>query len=276
MLGFESVSLLEDFGDGVAPTFTIVSSKKYIRDINSANSSTVRNSTLPPSFIISLSYKPQNNTVLKLLSSYTVRTVTQSKINIHQPIGQNSPLINTPESDSQFSNSLSESDGNSDGSAVDLLPSNTLEPELESGSGELTTSANDNDQDDSLASLLLSSTATYLQENSFLDLWTNISGSTQHNLVFMVVNGTISSCLNGELKVGEENLGLWNANTTFDEKSEGEEKEDEEEKETIQVKFSDALHAVQSVVSLNGVSTDMWVAILTLGWVTVDTVVISD
>lgn len=238
MLGFESVSLLEDFGSGVSPTFTIVSSKKYIRDINSANSSSARNSTLPPSFLISLSYKPQNNTVLRFLSSH-LRTVTQSNT-LYQPVAQNSPLIDSSESDGPSVRPFET--GKDDGSASEL--SNSLEPEFGSGSGQFPPPANENEDDDSLASLLLSSTATYLQESSFLDLWTNISGNKQHNLVFMIVNGSVSSCLDGELKVGEEEIGLWNPNSTFDEES-----KEEGTKETVQVKFSDALHAVQSVVS---------------------------
>ena len=244
MLGFESVSLLEDFGAGVAPTFTIVNSNKYIRDINSANSSSARNSTLPPSFLISLSYKPQNNTALKFLSSY-LRTAAPSKdSSLYKPIAQNSLPVNRPENDSPFISPF-ETNKDEDGSASE--PSNGVEPEIGSGSGngEFLTPINENeDDDDSLASLLLSSTATYLQENSFLDLWTNITGSKGHNLVFLVVNGTVSSCLDGEFKLGEAEVSLWNTNNTF---SEGE--SEEEIEETIQVKFSDALHAVQSVVS---------------------------
>ena len=243
MLGFESVSLLDEFGNGVAPTFTIVNSKKYIRDINSANSSSARNSTLPPSFIVSLSYKPQNNTALRLLSSHNIRTVVTQSV---QPIAQNSPPINAPQSDSQFSNPLDI--GSEDGSAFDL--SNGLEPDFGSGSGDLPQPVNENNQDDSLASLLLSSTATFLKDDSFLDLWTNITGNKEHNLVFVIVNGTVSSCLDGVLKVGEETVGLWNTTNTFnDEDSEGEEEEGGGEKATIQVKFSAALHAVKSVVS---------------------------
>ena len=247
MLGFESVSLLDEFGNGVAPTFTIVNSKKYIRDINSANSSSARNSTLPPSFIVSLSYKPQNNTALRLLSSHNIRTVVTQSV---QPIAQNSPPINAPQSDNQFSNPLDI--GSEDGSAFDL--SNGLEPDFGSGSGDLPQPVNENNQDDSLASLLLSSTATFLKEDSFLDLWTNITGNKEHNLVFVIVNGTVSSCLDGVLKVGEETVGLWNTTNTFnDDDSEEEEEREEEggggEKATIQVKFSAALHAVKSVVS---------------------------
>ena len=232
MLGFESVSLLDDFERGVAPTFTIVDTGKYIRDINSAHSSSARNSTLPPSFLLFVSYKPQNNTVLRLLSSY-VRTVRSQAAG--SPIAQRSPSFNTPESDRTI-------DNNDKGSGSELDRS------LESGSGDPSLiPVDDNDDSDHLASLLLTSTATYLQEDNFLDLWSNISGTRQHNVVFMVVNGTISSCLDNEFKLGEPEISLWNENTTFkDEGSEGM----GEEKETVQVKFSPALHAVHSVVSL--------------------------
>ena len=239
MLGFESVSLLEDFGRGVAPTFTIVNSNKYIREINSANSSAARNSTLPPSFLLSLSYKPQNNTVLRLLSSHIRTVAIQSQTALPpRPIAQNNPILNAPKSDRTFL-----------GPNTDSGSASELDIGFESGSGDpsLTPVDENRDNNSQLASLLLSSTATFLQEGSFLDLWSNITGSTQHNIVFMVVNGTISSCLDGEFKLGEPEIGLWNVNTTFEE--DGEEEPAEEMKETIQVKFSDALHAVQSVVS---------------------------
>ena len=244
MLGFESVSLLEDFGRGVSPTFTIVNSRKYIREINSENSSAAaRNSTLPPSFLLFLSYKPQNNTVLRLLSSHISRTVElQSQTAVPpRPIAQNSPNFNLPETDSIFLNP-----------DVDNGSGSELDSSLASGSGDpsLLTPTDKNGDDSPLASLLLSTTATYLQEDSFLDLWSNITGTEQHDVVFMVVNGTISSCLDGEFKLGEPAIGLWNVNTTFKEEGEGGGEElGEGENESIQVKFSDALHAVQSVVS---------------------------
>ena len=249
MLGFESVSLLDDFGRGVSPTFTIVNSRKYIREINSEYSSAAaKNSTLPPSFLLFLSYKPQNNTVLKILSSHISRTVKLQSAQTAvppQPIAQNSPNFNPPGSDSIF---LSPEIDNGSGSELD--------GSLASGSGDpssLTSTEVESEDDSPLASLLLSTTATYLQEDTFLDLWSNITGAEQHDIVFMIVNGTISSCLDGEFKLGEPAIGLWSVNTTFEDEEEavGEEEELEEgEKESIQVKFSDALHAVQSVVSL--------------------------
>lgn len=237
MLGFESVSLLEDFGGGVSPTFTIVSSRRYIRDINGANSSSTRISTLPPSFIISLAYRPQNNTVLRFLSSQLKTTISQSMSSPHPvPVAQNSQLSNAPESNS---NSLTPLDvSNLDGSA-----SGDVELEFDNGSGGIPLPVNET-EDDSLASLLLSSTATYLKQESFLDLWTNISGNEAHNLVFMVVNGTVSSCLDGEFKLGDNGINLWNVNSSFDDESAA------EEEEVVEVRFSDALHAVQSVVSM--------------------------
>ena len=244
MLGFESVSLLEDFGRGVSPTFTIVNSRKYIREINSENSSAAaRNSTLPPSFLLFLSYKPQNNTVLRLLSSHTISRAVELESQTAvppQPIVQNSPNFNPPENDGVFL-----------GPEIDNGSGLELDSSLASGSGDPSslTPTDENKNNSSLASLLLSTTATYLQEDTFLDLWSNITGTEQHDIVFMVVNGTISSCLDGEFKLGEPAIGLWNANTTFEEEGEGEEL-GEGEKESIQLRFSDALHAVQSVVSL--------------------------
>lgn len=242
MLGFESISLLEDFGRGDSPTFTIVNSRKYISEINSVNSSaTARNSTLPPSFLLFLSYKPQNNTVLRLLSSHSIsRTVDIESQTAPRPSVQNSPNFNPPESDSTFLSPEINDNGSGD---------SELDGSLASGSGDPSslTPTNENEDDSPLASLLLSTTATYLHEDSFLDLWSNITGTEKHDIVFMVVNGTISSCLDGEFKLGEPEIGLWNVNTTFEEVK-GEELEPEE-KESIQVRFSDALHAVQSVVS---------------------------
>lgn len=257
MLGFESVSLLENFGRGVSPTFTIVNSRKYIREINSVNSSSVaaaRNSTLPPSFLLFLSYKPQNNTVLRLLSSHSISRTVELESHVQtavpppppRPSAQNTPNFNPPGSDSSFLTPKIDGSGSGD---------SELDSSLASGSGDPSSlmPTNELEDDSPLASLLLSTTATYLQEDSFLDLWSNITGTEQHNIVFMVVNGTISSCLDGEFKLGEPEIGLWNANTTFEEEKgegEGEElgEEEEEDRESIQVKFSDALHAVQSVV----------------------------
>ena len=135
--------------------------------------------------------------------------------------------------------------------------SESLDLELASGSGQIPLSVNET-EDDQLASLLLSSTATYLHRDSFLDLWTNISSDEPHNLVFVVVNGTISSCLDGEFKLGDDGINLWNVNNSFDEVESQSDFPDAAE-ETVQVKFSDALHAVHSVVSwvvnhLSGVS----------------------
>ena len=251
MLGFESISLLEDFGQGDSPTFTIVNSRKYISEINSVNSSAAaRNSTLPPSFLLFLSYKPQNNTVLRLLSSHSIsRTVDIDSQTAPRPSVQNSPNFNPRESDGTFLSPETNDNGSGDSELDSSLASGSGDPSLLTPTNE-----NEDDDDSTLASLLLSTTATYLHEDSFLDLWSNITGTEKHDIVFMVVNGTISSCLDGEFKLGEPEIGLWNVNTTFEEVK-GEEEELEEE--SIQVKFSDALHAVQSVVCFM-VTTIFW------------------
>ncbi len=67
-LDFESINLLTNFRAGSSPSFTIVDFRTYIERI-SGNASTIQNPILPPSFLLSLSYRPHANTVLRLLST---------------------------------------------------------------------------------------------------------------------------------------------------------------------------------------------------------------
>lgn len=59
-----SVDILEQFSPGSRPTFSVVSNEQFLAEL-SANSSTA---VLPPQFLISLSYRPDNNTVLRLFT----------------------------------------------------------------------------------------------------------------------------------------------------------------------------------------------------------------
>ena len=93
------------------------------------------------------------------------------------------------------------------------------------------------DNNNTLASLILSLTATYLNEEKYLDIWKNLTANTQHTLVFMIQNGAISSCLDDEFKPLASNVSLWNESLAYDNE--------------LDVQFSDHLHAAQSVVSLS-------------------------
>ena len=57
--------MLTKFGAGFTPIFTVVSTDRYRQDLDNA----VINNTLPPHFLLSLSYRPHENTVLRLLSA---------------------------------------------------------------------------------------------------------------------------------------------------------------------------------------------------------------
>ncbi len=62
-----SMDILEQFAAGSQPTFSIVSNEQYLAELTS-NSSVRNTALLPPQFLVSLSYKPANNTVLRLIS----------------------------------------------------------------------------------------------------------------------------------------------------------------------------------------------------------------
>ena len=165
----------------MSPTFSIVSNEEYIAKLSKNSSERIH--VLPPQFIVSLSYRPTNNTVLNLLS-----------------ISENT---STSVPDSQVSSSA--------GTNIAAEP-----PQLYS-------------------SLMLSSTITHVQPDSFRDLWSNLSYAYHHSLTFIVISGQLYACLDEEFGPAEpSDVTLWKPNST---------------QESLQLVFSSHLHSVASVVS---------------------------
>ena len=67
-----TIDILEQFAVGAPPTFSIISNTEYVSQFYS-NSSSVTH-TLPQQFLISLSYKPNTNTILRLLTAFSKAT----------------------------------------------------------------------------------------------------------------------------------------------------------------------------------------------------------
>ncbi len=189
-LVFEAINLLEDFSIGTAPTFTIVSLEKYVNEILS-NSTAARATLLPPTFMLTLAFRPDNNTALKLVSSMSV---------LHN---DDNPLL-----------------------APDIV-TNSSQPIQ--------------NPTDEFAALLLSTAATYLHRDRFYTLWEDVSSSARHSLVFMVTNGSISTCLDGDFRPANPGVVLW------EEFSLGQSNEQQ------MVQFSSYLHSMNSLVNGVGV-----------------------
>lgn len=191
-LDFESMNLLSEFRPGLPPlTFSIVNSSTFIQDISSASPT---NRILPPHFLLSLSYRPHDNTVLNLLS--TKRTKV--------------------------------SDG------LRTIPSDTER----ATTGANVTSGLDADV---FASLVLSTGVLYLQPSQaryYPLLPSGIEPGQLHNVVFMVSNGSISSCVDGIFLEGNPSVVLWDTDVGVG----GEEA-------TVTVTFSEHLYSVQQLVS---------------------------
>lgn len=205
---FKSINLLNAFGIGLTPIFSIVSTDMYVKEMLK-NSSAARTKLLPPQFILSLSFKPSNNTVLRLFSSMHV-TSTGNSVNNDDDSLPHSPLIDNQPSDGNVHPSEQTQD-------VDGMSS----------------------KNDVLASLLLSTTATYLQRDHYFDIWKNMSSSSYHSLVFIVANGTISSCFDGEFVTLSNEISLWDSQGIgYD-----------HNKRTLTLQFSNYLHSVHSLVS---------------------------
>ena len=145
---------------------------------------------LPPHFILSLSFRPNNNTALKLISAM-----------------QPSPL-NQP------------SDLGLDGSEPDNL--------------DLTQTGQENVTFNEFASLLLSTAATYLHGDRYFPIWENVSSAARHSLMFIVTNGTISSCLDGDFRPSNPGVVLW----------------EEGSGRQLTMRFSKYLHSMRSLVSV--------------------------
>ena len=153
---------------------------------NSSN----RTQILPPYFLISVSYKPNNNTAVRLLSikSDSLRTET----NISTPLPNNSDAENLTASPPTQSNTSSQS----------------------------------------LSSIMLTSTVTYLHSGVFSDLW-RMSNLQHHTITLMVSNGRLSSCLNDDFQPAVPSVSLWNPSTNSG---------------PLKVDLSSYLHSLASVV----------------------------
>lgn len=183
------MNLLNEFTPGLPPpTFSIVNTSTFIRELRSA---TPTSRILPPNFLLSLSYRPHDNTVLNLLS--TKRT------------------------------KVSDSLRTSDTSGPATTNTTTVDPSA-----------------DTFASLVLSTGVLYLQPSRsryYPLLPSGIEPNRLHDVVFMVFNGSISSCVDRVFLEGNPGVVLWDRGVGVG----GE--------ETVRVTFSEHLHSVQQLVS---------------------------
>ena len=194
-LNFESINLLEEFKTNSSPNFFIVSTNTYVSELKKNYSFTVQNKLLPSSFLLSLSYRPHDNTVLNLLSTRTSR-----------------------------------------------LAASDIESILERGnreSGSIDDSSHDSGWDGLFASVQLSKSTLYLQpdQGRYFPLWTNVSSNRLHNLVLLVSNGSISSCMDGYFIEDNPNIMMWNTSSDIDQ-------------HPVMINFTHHLHAIQSQVKM--------------------------
>lgn len=190
-LDFESINLLTDFRAGSSPSFTVVDFSTYIEKISHNNASDFHHTILPPNFLLSLSYRPHDNTVLRLLST----TRASSGIG----------TINNA-----FKNS---------GNDIDLDTNST--------SGE-----------NPFTSLMLSSGILYLfpLHSMYYPLQSTFSANTKHELAFIVSNGLINSCMDGDFVDDNPTLPMWDTTKGID------------ESEPVTISFSEHLHAINQLV----------------------------
>lgn len=201
-LKFETINLLAEFKSNSSPNFIIVNTETYISEINKNRSSMVGNKLLPSSFLLSFSYRPQDNTVLKLLSTRTSRLAANDVEGILEGGDE--------------LNKISGTDGYND-----------------------VTGLNDDGDDDNLfASMLLSKSALYLQpeRSKYYPLWANVTSGRLHNLVFIVSNGSVSSCMDGYFIEDNPKITLWDTSTSID-------------RHPVRINFTQHLHAIQRRVS---------------------------
>lgn len=177
-LVYGSIDLLENSSVGLPPSFTILSSRTYANILHRNSSTETR--ILPQQFLISLAYKPNNNTVLRLVSVHVSSAVRNDS--------------NTSSENSR--NSTKDFDSPPTGVSTD----NTSLPE-------------DPDHQP-YSSIVLSSTVTYLQRNRrYFDLWSNLSHDSYHSLTLIVTNGQLSTCLDGEFRPAEPLVKLWDVDS---------------------------------------------------------------
>ena len=203
---FESINLLTEFPPGASPTFKITPASSYSEEIMKNASAVIKNHLLPPNFLLSLSYRPHDNTVLRLLSAKRTSSsrTLRSNLDVEQNIGEDT-LKGTNSSSSVHSGSL---DGETSG---------------------------ENSSD--FASVILGLGMLYLQpsQGRYFSLWSEMYSHTLHDVVFIVSNGTVSSCVDGVFK-DSPSVALW------DLESEGGD-------DPVEISFSRHLQSVQQLVS---------------------------
>lgn len=205
-LDFETMDLLNEITPGSPPTFNIVNSSTFIQEITKNGSSASRNRMLPPYFLLSLSYQPHVNTVLNLLS---VKRTTALK-------GQ--------ERTSTLNEYLNDESALNNSQATQY---SMEEPPLSDHGVDI------------FASLVLSTGILYLQPSldRYYPMWSDVEANKQHSVVFMVSNGSISSCVDGAFVENNPNLVLWDSDVGLN------------EEQPISVSFSEHLYSVQKLVS---------------------------
>lgn len=97
---------------------------------------------------------------------------------------------------------------------------------------------NATNSDDLFASVLLAKSALYLQpeQRKYYPLWTNVTSNTLHNMVFLISNGSVSSCMDGYFIEDNPKLTLWNTSINID-------------THPVRINFTQHLHAIQRLVS---------------------------
>ena len=167
-----SINLLENSTATLPVSFSVVNSNTYTNLLH-RNAST-QTSVLPPQFLVSLAYKPNNNTVLRLLSVHISSAVQNDSTNSSSEYPHDS---NLEDYDSPSNDTISST------------------------------------EDDLYSSIMLSSTVTYLQRNErYFDLWSNLSNDSYHTLTLIVTNGQLSTCLDGQFRPAEPLVNLWDVN----------------------------------------------------------------
>jgi len=189
-IDFPVINLLEDFEIGESPSFSVVSMEEYISTL-STNSTAARISLLPPYFILSLSFRPNTNTAIRLISSL-----------------QSTPVVS-----------------DHDSSSLPLLPETDPFDNLENGQPST--------EEHEYASLLLSNAATYLYQDSYFTLWDNVTSTQRHSLQFIVANGSISTCLDGDFRPANPGVLFW----------------EDISGDNNTLRFSSYLHSMNSLVS---------------------------
>lgn len=195
-LEFDSINLLTESKPGFPPpSFNIVNTSTFIQEITRNGSSAL--GILPPNFLLSLSYRPHDNTVLNLLSTKRI-TVSESLEDQR-----------TRDTDSNLEHVA--------------LNSTAEEAGLD------------------FASLILSTGILYVQQSlaRYYTLWPSVEANQLHNVVFVVSNGSISSCVDGAFVEDNPNIVLWDTTVGLN------------KGEPVRVSFSKHLYSVQQLVSCN-------------------------